>query len=108
MESFQYRKETTEEPAKDLHRLSTRVRRDKWEWLQTERGAIMKEDRFILDRRKRFCTIIMKRSRLPREVVGVLFLETFKVRLVGALNNLIYFKMPLLMEGCWTITKNIL
>ncbi|KAK4832949.1 hypothetical protein QYF61_026605 [Mycteria americana] len=38
-------------------------------------------------------------NRLPREVVGVPALETFKVRLDGALSNLIYLKMSLLIAG---------
>jgi len=37
--------------------------------------------------------------RLPREVVDAPYLETFKVRLDGALSNLIELKMSLLTEG---------
>jgi len=37
--------------------------------------------------------------RLPREVVEVPSLETFKVRLDGALSNLIWLKMSLLSAG---------
>jgi len=42
--------------------------------------------------------------RLPREVVDALSLETFKVRLDGALSNLIWLKMSWLMAGVggWT------
>jgi len=38
-------------------------------------------------------------NRLPREVVDALSLETSKVRLDGALSNLIYLKMSLLIAG---------
>jgi len=38
-------------------------------------------------------------SRLPREVVDAPSLETFKVRLDGALSNLIQLKMFLLTAG---------
>ena len=37
--------------------------------------------------------------RLPREVVDAPSLETFQVRLDGALSNLIELKMSLLMAG---------
>jgi len=37
--------------------------------------------------------------RLPREVVDTPPLETFKIRLDGALSNLIQLKMSLLTEG---------
>jgi len=38
-------------------------------------------------------------NRLSREVVEAPSLETFKVRLVGALSNLIWLKMSLLTAG---------
>jgi len=38
-------------------------------------------------------------TRLPREVIDVPSLETFKVRLDGALSNLVMLKMSLLMAG---------
>jgi len=38
-------------------------------------------------------------KRLPREAVEAPSLETFKVRLGGALNNLVWFKIPLLAAG---------
>jgi len=38
-------------------------------------------------------------SRLPRKVVDAPSLETFKVRLDGALSNLIQLKMSLLTAG---------
>ncbi|KFW68138.1 hypothetical protein AS28_03977, partial [Pygoscelis adeliae] len=43
-----------------------------------------------LDIRKKFFTlrVVKHWNRLPREVVDVLSLETFKVRLDGALSNL--------------------
>jgi len=44
-------------------------------------------------------TKILIRNRLPREVVNVLSLETFKIRLDGALRNLIQLKMSLLTAG---------
>jgi len=37
--------------------------------------------------------------RLPREVVEAPSLETFKARLDGALSNLVWWKMSLLMAG---------
>lgn len=62
---------------------------------------MLKESRSILDKRKRFFTMRVVRhgNRLPREVLGALSLETFKVRLDGASSNLICFKMPLLRAG---------
>jgi len=49
------------------------------------------EERFRLDIRKNFFTVRVVRqwNMLPRDVVDVLSLETFKVRLDGALSNLI-------------------
>jgi len=56
-----------------------------------------------LDTRKKFFTKRVKhRNRLPREVVEVPSLETFKVRLDGALSNLMKLKMSLLAAGGWT------
>ncbi|KFQ70236.1 hypothetical protein N335_04087, partial [Phaethon lepturus] len=54
-------------------------------------GFKLKEGRFRLDLRKTFLTMRMVKHwhRLPREVVGSQSLETFKVRLDGALGNLI-------------------
>ena len=51
----------------------------------------LKEGRFRLDIRKKFFTMrVMKPwNRLPREVVDAPSLETCKVRLDGALSNLI-------------------
>ena len=66
-----------------------------------DNGFKLKEDRFRLDIRKIFFTMrVMKhRHRLPREVVNTPSLETFKVRLDGALSNLIKLKMSLLTAG---------
>jgi len=38
-------------------------------------------------------------QRLPKEMVDAQFLETFKVRLAGALSNLIELEMSLLAAG---------
>ncbi|KFQ89893.1 hypothetical protein N337_03477, partial [Phoenicopterus ruber ruber] len=54
-------------------------------------GFKLKEGRFRLDVREKFCTMRMEKHwhRLPREVVDAPSLETFKVRLDGALGSLI-------------------
>ena len=51
----------------------------------------LKEGRFTLDIRKKFFTMRVVRHwhRLPREAVDAPSLESFKVRLDGALSNLI-------------------
>ncbi|KAK4818873.1 hypothetical protein QYF61_021078 [Mycteria americana] len=53
-------------------------------------GFKLKEGRFRLDIRKKFFTmrVVKHCNRLPREVVDAPSLETFKVRLDGALSNL--------------------
>ncbi|KFQ84597.1 hypothetical protein N337_10575, partial [Phoenicopterus ruber ruber] len=54
-------------------------------------GFKLKEGRFRLDIRKKFFTMraVKHWNRLPREAVEAPSLETFKVRLDGALGNLI-------------------
>ncbi|KFW66384.1 hypothetical protein AS28_06399, partial [Pygoscelis adeliae] len=54
-------------------------------------GFKLKGGRFRLDIRKKFFTLRVVRHwhRLPREVVDAPSLETFKVRLDGALSNLV-------------------
>jgi len=54
-------------------------------------GFKLKEGRFRLDKRKKCCTmrVVKHWNRLPREVVDVLWLETFKAKLDRALSNLI-------------------
>ncbi|KFQ90863.1 hypothetical protein Y956_05335, partial [Nipponia nippon] len=51
----------------------------------------LKKGRFRLDIRKKFFTmrVVKHWNRLPREVVDAPSLETFKVRLDGALSNLV-------------------
>ncbi|KAK4830424.1 hypothetical protein QYF61_011132 [Mycteria americana] len=60
-----------------------------------------KEGRLRLDIRKKFFTmrVVKHCTRLPREVVDAPSLETFKVRLDGALSNLIELKMSLFIGG---------
>jgi len=54
-------------------------------------GFKIKDSIFRLDIRKKFFTVRVVKylTRLPREVVDALSVETFKVRLDGALSNLI-------------------
>jgi len=62
-------------------------------------GFKLREGRFRLDIRMKFFTMraVKHRSVFPREVADAPSLETFKVRLDGALSNLIYWKMSLLI-----------
>jgi len=69
---------------KEWNRLFSRVCCDR----TRGNGFKLKEDRFRLDIRKRSFTM-RQWNRLPRDVVGALPLETFKVRLDQALGNLI-------------------
>jgi len=54
-----------------------------------------------LDSRKKFFAmrVVKHWHKLPREVVEVPSLETFKARLDGALSNLVWVKMSLLTAG---------
>ncbi|KFQ83870.1 hypothetical protein N337_02653, partial [Phoenicopterus ruber ruber] len=54
-------------------------------------GFNLKEGRYSLDIRKKFFTmrVVKHWNRLPSEAVDAPSLETFKVRLDGALGNLI-------------------
>jgi len=57
--------------------------------------------KFRLDVRKKFfaLSVVKHWPRLPREVVDAPSMKTFKVRLNGALSNLIKLKMSLLTTG---------
>jgi len=72
---------------KDGEGLFTRVCRDR----TRGKGCKLKESRFRLDIRTKFFTMrVMKHwNRLPREAVDAPSLEVFKIRLVGALSNLV-------------------
>ncbi|KFP82530.1 hypothetical protein N310_03273, partial [Acanthisitta chloris] len=54
-------------------------------------GFKLRKRRFRLDSRKKFFTVRIVRhwNRLPREAVDVPSLEAFKIRLDGALSNLV-------------------
>ena len=82
--AFQYLKGAYQ---KDGNRLFSRACCDR----TRGNGFKLKEGRFRLDIMKKFFTMrVMKHwNRLPREVVDAPSLETFKVRLDGALSNLI-------------------
>ncbi|KAK4827594.1 hypothetical protein QYF61_019496 [Mycteria americana] len=81
--AFQYLKGAYK---KDGNRLFSRA------YCNRTRGNVfkLKEGRFRLDIRKKFFTLRLVKhwNRLPREVVDAPSLETFKVRLDGALSNL--------------------
>jgi len=64
-------------------------------------GFKLRERKFRLDRRKQFFTVrvVQHWNRLSREVVDGPSLETFKVWLDGALSNLVWLKMSLLIAG---------
>jgi len=64
-------------------------------------GCQLKEGRFRLDLRKKFFTmrVVKHWNSLPREAVDAPSLAVFKVRLDGALSNLVEWKKSLLMAG---------
>jgi len=64
-------------------------------------GFKLKEDRFRLDTRKKFFTMkaVKHWNNLSRETADTPSPTTCKVRLDGALSNLIQLKMPLLIAG---------
>ena len=64
-------------------------------------GCKLKEGRFRLDIGKKFFTMRVVRHwpRLPREAVAAPSLAGFKARLDGALSNVVWWKMSLLMAG---------
>jgi len=64
-------------------------------------GFKLKEGRLRLDIRKKFFMMRVVRHwrRLPREVVDAPSLAVFKARLDGALSNLVWWKVSLLMAG---------
>jgi len=82
---------------KDGEGLFTRVCSDR----TRGNGFKLKEGRFRLDIRKKFFTmkVVKHWNRLPREAVDTPSLAVFKARLVGALSNLVWWKMSLLMAG---------
>ncbi|KAK4825324.1 LOW QUALITY PROTEIN: hypothetical protein QYF61_026843 [Mycteria americana] len=67
-------------------------------------GFKRKEGRSRLEIRKKCFTLRVVRHwpRLPREVVDAPSLEPFQVRLAGALSNLLWLEMSLLVAGGWT------
>jgi len=64
-------------------------------------GSKLKEGRFRLDIRKKLFTmrVVKHWKSLPREVVAAPSLAVFKARLDGALSNLVWWKVSLLMAG---------
>jgi len=64
-------------------------------------GSKLKEGRFRLDTRQKFFTMRVVRPwpRLPREAVAAPSLAVLKARLDGALSNLVWWKVSLLMAG---------
>jgi len=64
-------------------------------------GCKLKEGRFRLAIRKKFFTmrVVKHWHRLPREAAAAPSLSVFKARLDGALSNLVWWKMSLLMAG---------
>ena len=64
-------------------------------------GFTLKEGRFRLVMRKKFfmLRVVKPWQRLPRLMVDAPSLETFQARLDGALSNLLWVKLSLLMAG---------
>jgi len=62
-------------------------------------GCKLKKGKFRLDIRKKFFTmrVVKHWPRLPREAVAALSLAVFTARLDGALSNMGWWKMSLLM-----------
>jgi len=70
--------------------------------LESKKHFKRKEDKFILDTRKKFCTmrVVRRWNRLPREVVYAPSLAVFKARLDGAWSTLVWWRVSLPMaEG---------
>ena len=65
------------------------------------KGSKLKEVKFRLDIREKFFAMRVVRPwpRLPREAVAAPSLAVLKARLDGALSNLVWWKMSLLMAG---------
>jgi len=82
---------------KDGEGLFTRVCSDR----KRRDSSKLKEGRFRLDIRKNFFTmrVVKHWNRLPREAVAAPSLAGFKARLDGALSNLSWWKMSLLVAG---------
>jgi len=82
---------------KDGEGLFTRVCSDR----TRGNGSVLKESRFKLDIRKKFffMRVVRPWPRLPREAVAAPSLAVFKAKLNGALSNLGWCKMSLLMAG---------
>ena len=82
---------------KDGEGLFTRVCSDR----TRGKGSKLKEGRFRRDIRKKFFTMRVVRPwpRLPREAVAAPSLAVLKARLDGALSNLGWWKVSLLMAG---------
>jgi len=85
---------------KDTNKLLSRACRSR----TRGNGFKVREDRFRLDIRKKFFAmrVVKLWHRLPGKVVDAPSLETFKVRLDGALSNLIQLQMCLLTARGWT------
>jgi len=80
--AFQYLKGTSK---KDRDKLFSRACSDR----TRGNGFKLKEGGFRLDIRNSFFTMRVVKHKLPREVVDAPSLETLKVRLDGALSNLV-------------------